>query len=269
VIIRGASDTLEVPTHSIVEMVRLKETFWQRLDGSLDLGVNFTQQNAKLDLQVDFEIGYVVERNRFGLIFDGSFSRQDSVSDIQRRDLALIYGREFSRMWFLGAMASTQRNTQLSLDHAFSIGAGPGRVLIATHRVQLTTLIGPFYRRESYVGEDERTTVPLSVVTDFQWFSWAGLSTDLSSRLRISPVLNDWGRWQISLHARLKRELLSLLYLTVGLNEIFDSNPAGRREQERFQPDDRARMDFLSRREWRPDQRGTGVYTTKLTREVS
>ncbi len=38
---------------------------------------------------------------------------------------------------------------------------------------------------------------------------------------------NDWGRWQISLYARLKRELLSLLYLTVGLNEIFDSRPPG------------------------------------------
>ena len=227
VIIRGASDTLEVPTQSIVEMVRLKETFWQRLDGSLDLGFNFTQQNVKLDLQVDFEIGYIVERNRFGLRFDGSFSRQDSVADIQRRELALIYGREFSKMWFLGATALTQKNTQLSLDRAFAIGAGPGRVLIATHRVSLITWIGPFYRRESYVGEDERTTVPLTVATDFQWFDWAGLATDLSSRLRIAPVLDEWGRWQISLVARLRRELLSLLYLTVGFNEIFDSRPPG------------------------------------------
>ena len=227
VIIRAVSDTLEVPTQSIVEMVRLKKTFWQRLDGSLDLGLNFTQQNAKVDIQFDFQIGYAVEHNRFGLRFDGSFSRQDSVSDIQRRDLAIFYGREFSKMWFLGVTSSAQRNTQLSLDLAFSIGAGPGRVLIATNRVSLTTWVGPFFRRELYLDEDPRNTVPLSAVTDFQWFSWSGLSTDLSSRLTISPILNNSGRWQIRFNARLKQELLSLLYLTVGINEVFDSNPPG------------------------------------------
>ena len=31
--------------------------------------------------------------------------------------------------------------------------------------------------------------MPLALVTDFEWFTWAGLSTDLSSRLTVAPVL--------------------------------------------------------------------------------
>jgi hypothetical protein len=85
-----------------------------------------------------------------------------------------------------------------------------------------------------YEDEDARNTVPVSAVTDFQWFTWSGLSTDLSSRLTISPILNDSGRWQIHLNARLKRELLSLLYLTVGINQFFDSRPPGHANKNDF-----------------------------------
>jgi hypothetical protein len=91
--------------------------------------------------------------------------------------------------------------------------------------VILTTWIGPFYRRENYEGEDPRTAVPLALATDFELFSWAGLSTDLSSRLVVAPVLNDAGRWQIDFTAQLKREVLNNLYLTIGVTEYFDSSP--------------------------------------------
>ena len=55
--------------------------------------------------------------------------------------------------------------------------------------------------------------------------NWSGLSTDLSSRLSIQPVLNDSGRWRISFSIDLTQEILNLLYLTVGLNEEYDSKP--------------------------------------------
>jgi len=36
-----------------------------------------------------------------------------------------------------------------------------------------------------------------------------------------------WTAASIHFNTRLKQELLSLLYLTVGINEVFDSNPPG------------------------------------------
>ena len=71
-------------------------------------------------------------------------------------------------------------------------------------------------------------------LTDFEFFNWAGLSTDLSSRLSIAPVLNDAGRWQINFTAQLKRELFNNFYFDIGLTEYFDSSP----------PTDAARNDF-------------------------
>jgi hypothetical protein len=225
VIIRSSRDTLEVPTQSIVQLARLGSGFWRRLSGSLSLGFDFTQQNSKVDLSTSATVAYAIELHRLELTFDGSFSRQDEASTISRRDLGLWWAREYSKVWFWSVAAQLQENSQLSLDFSVAIGTGPGRVFINTNRVYLTTWIGPFYRRENYEGEDPRTAVPLALATDFELFSWAGLSTDLSSRLVVAPVLNDAGRWQINFTAQLKREILNNFYLTIGVSEYFDSDP--------------------------------------------
>ena len=56
VTIRAVQDTFDAPISSIVEMQRLKPSFWDRLDGSLDLGFDFTQQNKKVDVNGRAEV---------------------------------------------------------------------------------------------------------------------------------------------------------------------------------------------------------------------
>jgi hypothetical protein len=223
--LRVEAGTLDVASDSVVEMVRIKKTFWERLDGNVTAGLDFTQQESKLDLNLSTSIGYNVAHNRFGLDLSGTFTRQDAVDDIRRGGASALYARELSKSWLWAGGADAQSNSQLSLDYAWSVGTGPGRYLVRTNRVMLATWLGLFYRTEQYEGEDQRNTLPLSLTTDFQWFVWSGLSTDVSSRLVISPILDDSGRWQISFTSSLSRELVSSLYLSIGITEIYDSRP--------------------------------------------
>jgi hypothetical protein len=225
VVIRADRDTFEVATQSIIEMKRIKDSFWNRLDGSLDFGFGYTQQNAKTDIDLNSQTRYLFERNRFSLSLDGSFSRQDSVADITRGTARLGYIRELKGLWFVGFAASAEQNSQLSLDLRGAVGGGPGRMFVATNKMELGALLSISYNRERFTGEEARNTVPLGLITDFQFFNWSGLSTDLSSRLSIQPVLNDSGRWRISFTANLTQEILNLLYLRVGVVEEYDSKP--------------------------------------------
>lgn len=227
VIIRGVKDTLEVPIGAIAKMIRLKSTFWQRLDGSVDIGFNFTQQNSKIDLLFDLRLRYSVKSSRFALKLEDSFGRQDAISDIERRELGLAYARELGKRWFMIFGTAARRNTQLSLDRAVAILGGPGRYLFATHRATLMAFVAPGYRRERYVNEDSQTAVPLSMVMDLEWFTWSRRSSDLSSRLSIAPVLNIAGRWLVYFDASLKHELLKDFYLKIGINQASDSKPPG------------------------------------------
>jgi hypothetical protein len=91
--------------------------------------------------------------------------------------------------------------------------------------MDLGTILALSYNREKFTGEEANNSVPLALITDFQFFNWSGMSTDLSSRLSIQPVLDDAGRWRLGFTVNLTQEVLSLLYLRVGLVEQYDSKP--------------------------------------------
>lgn len=224
----------DVARDSVVEMIRIKRTVWDRIDGNVDAGLDFTQQESKLDLSLGASVRYNVARHRFGLDVSAAFTTQDAVDDIRRGTAAATYERELSRYWFWAASGGAQSNSQLSLDYAWAIGSGPGRYLVRTNRLSVSTWLGLFYRTEQYVGEDPETKIPLSLITDVEWFVWAGLSTDVSSRLIVSPVLDDRGRWQVTFTTSLSRELVSNLYLSLGVSEFFDSRPPGEANRNDF-----------------------------------
>jgi hypothetical protein len=64
-----------------------------------------------------------------------------------------------------------------------------------------------------------------TILADFEFFSWGGLDTDLSSKLIIIPVINQGGRWRISSITSFKREIVKDFYFNVSINEQFDSQP--------------------------------------------
>jgi hypothetical protein len=185
-------DTFEVATQRVVRMARVKETFWRRLDGNIDLGVDFTQQNAKTDFSFSTEIDYKKDHNNFKFDLSTSFSRQDS---------------------------------QLSLDIRGSVGGVAGRFFVQSNKVIFLSGLGLAYGREQFEGQEADNVFQGTILADFEFFSWGGLDTDLSSKLIIIPVINQGGRWRISSITSFKREIVKDFYFKVSINEQFDSQP--------------------------------------------
>jgi hypothetical protein len=86
-------------------------------------------------------------------------------------------------------------------------------------------LVAPGYSREQFTGESPDNTIPLTFAADVEYFTWGTLDTDVSSRLSILPILNEWGRWRINFNLTAKREVLKNVYINVGVTEAFDSDP--------------------------------------------
>jgi hypothetical protein len=216
---------IEVQTHRVVRLHRLKRNLWASLDGDIAVSYGFTQQNAKSDLGFGGSIRYPHQSNLTQINFDIMFSSQNEIADTFRLNGALAHFRQFAHRWFYLGIVSGARNSQLSLDSRVSVGGGAGYAMVESNRTSLAVWLGPSVSFEQYTNEEATTAIPLVFVTDFQLFLWEPLSTDISSRLFVAPVLNDGGRWRVDFTIQAKRELVADLNLVVGVTQIHDTRP--------------------------------------------
>ena len=225
IIVQTDSGSVSVPTQSVASLERLKSNFWDALDGKAGIGLDFTQQNAKTDLNLQAKVKYVRQSNLTQLDFDYTYGRQDDVDDIVRLEASLANFRQFADRWFFLGFLSTSRNSQMSLEFRGTVGGGLGRFLVQKNRMNLSAWIAPGVSYEEFTDEPGDTSFPLALATDFRIFIWDPLKTELTNRLVVSPILDDWGRWRVNFYLDATKEIWSDFYLALGINEVYDSRP--------------------------------------------
>lgn len=241
VIVLVGDDAVAVPTQSVVSLQRIKPNFWDALDGNVNFGFDFTQQNAKLDLNLSGEVRYTARQKRGSggsipilssngitvtrLTYNASFSRQDSVANIERAQLGISRARQFESLWFWIVALAAERNSQLSLDYRWTVSAGAGRLLVQSNKFDFSVWAGPAFAREQFTGESPDNSIPFVLAANAYYFTWGTLDTTLSSQLQVSPILDQWGRWRVNYTLNASRDLFQNFNLNLGITESYDSDP--------------------------------------------
>jgi putative salt-induced outer membrane protein YdiY len=173
---------------------------------------------------VSANVKYVVALHKYALNLSTSFSRQDGASNISSLNAVFAYSRQFSGRWFYTGLLAGQQSSQLSLDIRGTVGGGLGRYLVRSNKVDFALWGGVGYSRERFTNQDA-DDLPIGIVAaDFEYFTFGDLTTSLSSKLSVVPVLTE-GRVRLNFMTQYKREVVNNLYLTLSLTEIFDSKP--------------------------------------------
>jgi len=243
VVITTDSRSIGVSTQSIVSLTRIKPSFWNALDGSVNLGFDFTQQDASTDLNLNGNIRYAARMdpdssgtgmgldvvagkfNILKLVFNVSYSRQDGTDDIQRSSTTLSNLRQLENNWFWMIALAGDRNSQLSLDFRGTVAGGVGRYFVRSNKLDFGVWVGPAYSREQFTGESPDNSIPFILAADAEYFTWGVLDTNVSSQLSVLPILNQWGRWRVNFNLTASREVVSNFYINVGVTEAYDSEP--------------------------------------------
>ena len=117
-------DTLTVATQSVVRLSRIKKTVWDRIDGNVNLGFDFTQENTKLDFGIASEVTYTSGLSTILWNLNTTLSRQEGATDISKLNTTVAFTREFGNKWFWTGFGAGETNTQLSLDIRGTGGSG-------------------------------------------------------------------------------------------------------------------------------------------------
>jgi hypothetical protein len=214
-----------LPIAYIVQLERLGATFWQRLDGSVDLGSTFTGANSLL--QINFALSARMERpaHKVELNANSTLSSQPDVEDSRRTMVTLGYVRRRPNRWLTSAQFAAEANRELGLDLRGLAAAGLGRALVRGLRNDLSVGVGPDINVEkSLTGEVTANSEAAAYVT-YDRYSYDFPKLDVTVGLNGYAGLSDWGRMRFEGNLSFKKELVKDYYITLRGWDSYDSDP--------------------------------------------
>ena len=211
---------------SVVNIYRVKESFWSRLDGSLDIGYGYTQQNGSTQFNLNTSVYERREHRRIQVDYSSLFSTQDDADDTTRNSLAATFYRRFTGKWFYIGLGSVQQNNGLDLDLRTIVGGGFGRQLYQSNAALFSVFGGLDVNRELYTFNEEPVNSAEAIAgVEFSHFTYDGLTNQLTVQFIALPNLTQEGRIRFQLDVNLRQNIIGNLYWSIDLFETYDSEP--------------------------------------------
>ena len=222
----GPGDAITLPMAEVNLITPIGQTFWRRLDGSIDAGFNYTQSSGIAQLNVNSDTVYRRPAFEGRLRVSGTGTRQDDGSERDDRgSLELSYVRYRWQRWFVSAAGRFESNESLGLRLRSQIGAAVGPRLIRSNRARMYTSAGLVLNDERGVDVEATQNVEGLLSFGASYFTYDRPRTDLDFSLQYYPSLSNWGRNRLQIDAAVKREVWKDFFLSVNLFETYDSRP--------------------------------------------
>lgn len=225
-LVAAADGDTEVEFDRVARIQPIRSGFWNRFDGSLDLGGSYTQANRLLQLNPAFNATYADRGFQASVDLNGTWTRQEAKDDASRLVGSLGYIRFRGQRWLGFGGATAERNTELGLSLRLLASAGAGQLLRASSHSRLLAGVGLSVARETPL--EGESTSNLEGLLSAQWrvFGYSFPKTSVSFTFSLYPGLTDWGRVRGNLDVQVKREIIRDFTIGLTVYDSFDSRPA-------------------------------------------
>lgn len=222
----GLSGTETVDIILVARIQQLRTGFWKRLSGSIDLGLSHTSSSELTQFSLDMSLRYRRPTFQVGLGASSLLTWQPDAPETRRSwaDLGYIRFRENRQLAF--GQVSLEQNQELGYDLRAGLRGGYGRYLYRSQGSELLAAIGLNVNHEVPLEGEATENLEGLIVVDWESFAFSFPKTDVSVQLLVYPSFSQWGRWRFDLNARVKREILRDLTVSLKGYESFDSEPA-------------------------------------------
>jgi len=209
---------------NIVRIYPLEDDWYRGFKGTLGGGFNYTKSSDVLNINLDYNIYYVVKKWNF----INNFSYVETSTDETERsvrlsvDLAALYS--LPGRWVLSEVNSFNRNDELGIKSRISFGAGGGYNLILTERQRLLALSGILQNTEKNIESSEP-------VSNFEWpvtlnhTVYSFLRPDLSTTTEISYYkgLTESKRYRVDISTDITWEFIKWMKLKLAVYYDYDN----------------------------------------------
>jgi hypothetical protein len=209
----------------VVSIRSIKSGFFERIDGTFDVGGSYTKSSGVGQVSVSLDATYRRPGYEVFTNFDANRTTQQEAETSSRFTWTSGYTRFRPNGWVVTPFLFVERNPDLGLTLRNEAALAIGRSLHRSSRSP-TMLNGGIAGGVEQPVEGDRVgniDALVSFVTSFYRYDYPRQNFDLS--LVVFPSLNDWGRVRANARAKFRQELFRDFTATVSLYDTYDSRP--------------------------------------------
>jgi hypothetical protein len=213
----------------IVEVFPIKSTFWLRVTGNFDFGLDYSKSTDILRSNTSGRLDYRKEKIYTAIYWNSYFTMQDVTKDSVQINEKMDYNFDFKGFikgkWLYVGRLGVNSNQELGLNARIFLGAGIQNDLIYTTRNHFYWQFGGNFNREY---NDDGTIIenPEALLSaSYIIYKYSRPEISLSANVSMFPNLTFNGRWRLDTDLQLKIELFYNFYVGFKIYTNYDSKP--------------------------------------------
>lgn len=222
-----AGRTVNLKKIAVVEITRVKDTFWSRIDGSVSFGFSFKKANDDLQLNLSADSTYHGLRHDFNASLSALVSSQNESTGSERYTASISDLYSIRPKWFSLSQVQLEQNTELDLKMRMILQGGAAYRFLNTYRTRFASAAGLALNDERYftAGKADRVSLEMFAAVGYEYFKFNTPKTDLSTYFTVYPSLTERGRIRTNLNTDISWEIIKDLSWVISLYLSTDNQP--------------------------------------------
>src|SRR5262245_13525319 len=226
IVVAGPQSSVTLPMTDVALIRTIGSSFWQKLDGTVDVGYSFTRSSGVSQLNVNSNTVYARPASRARLTASATVTQtEDDPGRDDRASLEASYLRYRWQNWCITSAGRFETNESLGIKLRSQIAGAVGPRLVNTIRAQVALGGGMVFNHEQGVNVEPTKNVEGLVVFAMSYYTYDRPKTNIDINTQYYPSVSNLGRHRLQLDSSVKRELLKDFFVSLNLFDTFDSRP--------------------------------------------
>jgi len=220
--------TQKATLDDIVEIVRIRDKFLQRLDGTISLGFNYAKSSDNSQFNLSSTITYRKPKTEITLKINSvlTHNSKDTITS-KKQDAGIDVYKKLENRFYLNTLFGWQQNTQLGLKNRFLLNGSGGKIVINDNQQRLLTGAGlSFNVEKTYDTTTYQKNLEGLVLIQFKKFRYSSPKISIDAQYIIYPSLSDLGRIRMDLQINTKIEVFKDFNVGLSFYDLYDNRAA-------------------------------------------
>jgi hypothetical protein len=224
----GPSGTVEFKLSNIVRLAPIEDTFWDRLNGSLNFGLTYTQANGALQYNLGVDSNYRSRKNYGTFSAQSIFNSQNDAESTQQSYIQLLLAQVSKGNWGPFELGAIQSNPDQGYNVRTLLGGGGSRFFVESSTHLFALNLGGVYNREEVTGSAEVDNgSELLTGISFRRYKRDAYSPGIDTSLTIFSDFSSDTRHRAVFKFNIAWKIIQNYVFNFHVDDSYDSNPPG------------------------------------------